>query len=456
MKILIIIVTWNKKKYVLDLLSSLKNISDCGYLYDILVIDNASQDGTVEAIKKQFPDAMLLVNDENLGGTGGFNTGFKFAFSQKGASYKYLWLLDNDVVVHKDALKEMVRVLDENDDVAICGSSMLQLDFPWRINELGAFVKIETGELILYRHLFEILAWQGRPLKELLSEDPRLSRFIFDIGDYIDVDYVAAASMLVRRDVALKAGLWDDFFIHFDDIDWCLRIQKMGYRVTVSTSSLIWHLSAINKVPTWEHYYDTRNNLYMIKTHGKRQYVRQVVNRQKKRAVYYGLIGKQEVSDLIIKGIRDFKQNKKGKAEIKLPSYHKAGYLYDFIVKNNIKTVLISMHVNLLATKLQPYLCKLQKRHGVKIHILTEKGSVPLYWLPMQRNVYSPQNRLLKAIYCIKRHKSYDLVIQSDYLPLIYIQFLGKYIAFANDNGISIKKTNISKNIQQLFKIINL
>ena len=57
-----------------------------------------------------------------------------------------------------------------------------------------------------------------------------------------DVDYVAAGSLLIRADVAKQAGIWRDYFIHFDDVEWCLRIGKMGHRVLASAKSLIWHL----------------------------------------------------------------------------------------------------------------------------------------------------------------------------------------------------------------------
>jgi GT2 family glycosyltransferase len=79
-----------------------------------------------------------------------------------------------------------------------------------------------------------------------------------------DVDYVAAASLLIRAEVAKKAGLWEDFFIHFDDVDWCLRIKEMGHRVVCVADSVIWHLSAAQKPITWARYYDVRNMLFLL------------------------------------------------------------------------------------------------------------------------------------------------------------------------------------------------
>ena len=79
---------------------------------DILVVDNHSNDHTAEAITQLYPHIHLIVNSENLGGTGGFNTGLKWAFGQPESRYKYYWLLDNDVVVHRQTLIELVKLLE--------------------------------------------------------------------------------------------------------------------------------------------------------------------------------------------------------------------------------------------------------------------------------------------------------------------------------------------------------
>jgi len=80
--VLVIIVTWNKKSYVVDLLLSLQQLSYPVRQLDILVVDNASNDGTVDVLKNDFPHIHLIENKENIGGTGGFNTGLQYAFEQ--------------------------------------------------------------------------------------------------------------------------------------------------------------------------------------------------------------------------------------------------------------------------------------------------------------------------------------------------------------------------------------
>ncbi len=103
-------------------------------------------------LKKDFPNVQVIENSENLGGTGGFNTGLQYAFDQPDGKYDYLWLLDNDVQVHYNALSELISLLESEQDVAIAGSTMMQLTSPWRINEMGAFVDLGRGTLLLNRH----------------------------------------------------------------------------------------------------------------------------------------------------------------------------------------------------------------------------------------------------------------------------------------------------------------
>ncbi len=293
--VIIIIVTYNKKKYVIDLLNSLKEIDYKNY--DIAVVDNASTDGTVESIKRSFPSVTVVANSKNMGGSGGFNTGLSYAFNKE--KYEYYWLLDNDVVVSKDALRVLVETLDNNSDIAIAGSQMCQLDNPEVTNEIGAYVDFHRGSLVLNRHL---------------TRKRNNSTGIFD------VDYIAAASLLVRADVAKKAGLWEDFFIHFDDVDWCLRIKKMGHRVVGVADSVIWHLSAAEKPITWQQYYDVRNMLFLLDKYGSKKDVVRFGKRKVLQAIHTELKGLTPVAEIIFNAIEDFHHGVKGKKTFNFPN----------------------------------------------------------------------------------------------------------------------------------------
>ena len=295
-QVLIIIVTFNRKGHVANLLVSLKEIDYTNF--HIIVVDNASTDGTVEYLKEHFPYLTLLVNSVNTGGSGGFTRGLQYAFEQEG--YDYYWLLDNDVVVSKDALSHLVSTLEKNRNIAVAGSQMCQLDNPEVTNEVGAYVNFHRGHLVLNRHL---------------------TRKRNNLSGLYDVDYVAAASMLVRSEVAQKAGLWEDFFIHFDDVDWCLRIKKAGHRIVGVADSVIWHLSAAEKPVTWQHYYDVRNMLYLLHKHTSKKNVARFGRRKCLQAIYTELRGLTPIAGIMLDALDDFRKGKKGKKTFHLPEH---------------------------------------------------------------------------------------------------------------------------------------
>jgi GT2 family glycosyltransferase len=409
---------------------------------EIVVIDNASNDGTVEAIKQTYPQINLLCNKENLGGTGGFNRGLQWAFEQPLERYHYLWLLDNDVLVHRRALTELVTLLESKPNAAIAGSTMMQLDYPWRINEMGAFVDrtIHAGHLILNRHLETIPAWQGRSVQELLTMDADLSKYLLHCQPFMDVEYVAAASLLIRAEVARKAGLWRDYFIHYDDVEWCLRINAMGYRVLVSAKSLIWHLSAIAKVPTWVLYYDNRNVLDLLKNHGaSTKVLHQMMRFTLKKAVYYHLLGKPDLARLHQLAVTDFQAQRFGKkADIHLDcSYQKNSQIQSVLLDPSIKKILLAWPVNVHATGIQEALVQAQlQRPELQIDCMPLPNGEMVYQLPHPHFIKAfPPNKFQRWLTYWKLRGSYDLIIQSDYHVVIGLSWLKSRLLFINDEG---------------------
>ncbi len=440
--ILVIIVTWNKKQYVLDLLSSLANMDYPNAALTVLVVDNASEDGTVEAIAQAHPSVTVVRNAENLGGTGGFNTGLHWAFQQAQGQFKYLWLLDNDVLVHRRALAELVAVLETQPDIAVAGSTMMQLDYPYRINEMGAFFNRANGQLILNRHHETIPHWQGRRVQELLSADPNLPQYLLHCHPYMDVDYVAAASLLIRADVAKLAGLWRDFFIHYDDVEWCLRIASgLRQRVVVSANSLIWHLSAAAKVPTWVLYYDNRNVLVTLQHHGFDPSVLQRAIRYiYKKAVYYALLGKADLSRLHHDAVVDFHANQLGKKTIRLEAqYQPNRNIAAVFLDPTVRRILIPWPVNLQATQIQQALVQaMRQRPELQVDYLAEPGQAWLQW-PRAHFITLPSCRLRRAWFYWRLRGRYDMVLQSDYRALIPLAWLGARLLYINDEGFCLR-----------------
>jgi|WetSurMetagenome_2_1015567.scaffolds.fasta_scaffold23255_2 GT2 family glycosyltransferase len=238
-KVGVVIVNWNKKDCVIDLIKSLKGISY--NKYDIIVVDNASTDGSVDAIKN-LSGVKLICNQENSGGTGGFNTGIKFVLEQN--CYEYVWLLDNDAQIKEDTLLELVKVIHSDPLVGVAGSMTLNPDNKDMVVDLGGYV-----------------SWKYAMCKPYLNNQPIPTE---GLPSVVEVDYTPACSALVRVEAIQKTGVMDErYFLHWDDIDLCLRISQAGYKVVSVSSSRIYHETekGVNPVVA---YYDVRNGLLTI------------------------------------------------------------------------------------------------------------------------------------------------------------------------------------------------
>lgn len=242
-KVAVIICNWNKKDDVLKCIESVKTLNYD--LFDIIVVDNASTDGSADAISSIYPDVSLIRNLQNLGGSGGFNTGMRKALED--GTYTYLYLLDNDVIVEPDTLSKLIEVMNTSENVGIVGSKIYNLFIPNQIQELGAW--IDWKNVTLRPHLKGII--ENTPINEVFS-----------------VDYVPACSLLVRDTAVRKAGLMDEgFFLYWDDIEWAHRIKTSGYSVMATGESKVWHKfgSAI-RTTTMVNYYFWRNRLRFFMT----------------------------------------------------------------------------------------------------------------------------------------------------------------------------------------------
>lgn len=296
----VVIVTWNKRQYVLNLLASLAGLEKGACTLHVTVVDNASTDDTVAAIAEQFPGVHVIRNAENLGGTGGFNTGLTHVLRQGG--FDYCWLLDNDVEVDRSALVALVQAIESDTTIGVVGSQVRQLDNPDVINETGGLVVPAVHGLVLRNH---------RVRAEDFEQEPAANQLI-------PADYCAASSLLVRRAVLERVGLWKDFFIHFDDVEWCLRVREAGFRVVCNPRSVIWHLSADGKPITWILYYDVRNYLYLLRDHYGPAAVTRALRRYAVNSFKETLRGRWHVSQLYLRGVRDYLRGRMGRAEGRL------------------------------------------------------------------------------------------------------------------------------------------
>lgn len=239
----VIILNWNKASETLACLESVTKLEypNCS----IVVVDNGSTDNSVAQIASQFPEIELLETNINLGYAEGNNVGIRHAL-QKDA--KYLFVLNNDVRVAPDTLNQLVSVAEQFPKVTLLGPKVYHLDSSNQIQSAG-------GKLdYLWR-----------------SKQRGLDNIDYGQFDVIeDVDYVIGAAVLVRANHLKKVGLLDsDFFLYREDIDWCLRVRRAGYRVLYVPGAKIWHRShhvRERELPRVT-YYMARNSLMLLRKH---------------------------------------------------------------------------------------------------------------------------------------------------------------------------------------------
>ena len=226
MKLSVTIVSWNVKEELVNCLRSIE-ANRPGCEFEIIVADNASTDGTIEAVRKDFPQVRLIINKENRGFSAASNQAIKIA---KG---EYLFLLNPDTVVHRQSLDTLIRVLDENPDIGACGPKLIdENNIPYRPEGY-----VPTFRSILYaKTFFRMLGIFRGHYKKLTADN-------LDYNRQTDAEQLSGSALMVRRSVMEEIGLWDEsFFMYYEDVDLCLRIRKAGRRITYVGESVITHL----------------------------------------------------------------------------------------------------------------------------------------------------------------------------------------------------------------------
>ncbi|VAX33363.1 hypothetical protein MNBD_NITROSPIRAE03-423 [hydrothermal vent metagenome] len=297
----ILIVNWNKKKELLNLLSSLLRFD-----YDqckILLVDNASADGSVEAVREGYPEIRILQNKENLGATGGFNTGLRYILQGAMGEFDYIWLLDNDTRVESSTLRELLNVAESDSRVGLVGSKIMNSERPDFIVELGGYLDWRQG---FHRPFLK----NTRNRKEL--------------KDYYYVDYVATCSAMARVEALKNVGLMDErYFISWDDIDWGITFKRHGYQVVAVNQSITFHPAYSEKnwsaVSTYSKF---RNLLLIFSKHTKKSNrilsLFRSMRRAIKKACFFWITGRPEVAKVYMLAIIDFLRNKWGRYDYQI------------------------------------------------------------------------------------------------------------------------------------------
>jgi len=221
----IIIVNWNTKELLRRCLNSIYHNTN-KLSFEVLVVDNASQDGSAEMIKKEFPQVRLVENKKNFGFARGNNQGF---LRSKG---EYVLILNPDTEVVSDALLQMVGYLKLNKEVGAVSGRLVYPDgtFQRYYSRFPTFLSMLTTWF-----LPRTIAYKLKPTRAYLMLDD-------DFSKEIEVPQPAGSCLMVRRDLFLEEGFMDEQFpLFFNDVDLCRRVYDKGLKIFVLPAAEIIH-----------------------------------------------------------------------------------------------------------------------------------------------------------------------------------------------------------------------
>lgn len=286
-KVCIIILNWNSWSDTIECLESIFKIKYESY--DVIVVDNASEDDSVKKIinflesevkfkfyehnsknksikciykdknekynlNNGFPRTIIIENDDNYGFAKGNNIGIKYV--ETSMNPDYILLLNNDTVVDKEFLKELIYIAESKSDIGFVGPKVYYYEFNGRkdvINFAGGFLNI----------------WKGQTFHEGINE--------FDKGqlDTInEVNYVQGSCLLFKKEIIENVGLMNpDYFMYWEEADWCYRGFKEGYKSMYAPKAKIWHKTLSSSGGSYSFnvaYHMSRNRFMFMKNNASK------------------------------------------------------------------------------------------------------------------------------------------------------------------------------------------
>lgn len=253
MKVFVIILNYNGEGFIVQCLDSVEKLKSNDLEIKILVVDNASNDNSVELIKTKHKEVEILINEKNLGFAEGNNLGIKYAL-EKGADY--VLILNLDTIVDKDLVVQLIKSAESDSRIGIVGPKIYFA--PGYEFHGERYKPNERGKVIWYAG--GLIDW-----KNILASHRGVDEV--DKGQYdktAETDFVSGCGMLIKKEVFEKIGLLDErYFLYWEDNDFCQRAKKAGLKLIYEPLATMFHLNAGSSSSggPLQEYYLTRNRL---------------------------------------------------------------------------------------------------------------------------------------------------------------------------------------------------
>lgn len=231
----IIVLAWNHKEDTREALRSFQESDNVNF--HIVVVDNASTDGTVEMVKLEFPLVEIITSQVNLGVSGGYNLGIQHAMDH-GANY--VLIANNDILVHPKMIAHLIESQEANPSIGI--SMPLIYHFYGDQNRYWC-----TGGY-----------WRKCPPTIKMMNNNRKEVDVQELPEFLD--YAPSCVLLLNQSLINAIGLFDtNYFFYFDDWDYSLRARKSGFKIALVREAKMWHKVSISTQKSenpqiwWEH-----------------------------------------------------------------------------------------------------------------------------------------------------------------------------------------------------------
>jgi len=241
----IITVNYNQEEVTGELLDSIRKISYPNY--EIIVVDNASKKSPKDFLRKNYPEAKFIRSDRNLGFAGGNN------IAVRQCEGDYFFFVNNDAEITEGCIETLLELFDKTPNLGIVSPKLCY--YPSEENDFK-----------------EIIQYVGTtPVNNFTARNVTIGELEEDKGQYTEAKetpYVHGAAMMIPREVVEDAGMMsEDFFLYYEELDWCEQIRRAGYRCFIEPNAKVYHKESISvgKMSTLKTYFINRNRIMFMR-----------------------------------------------------------------------------------------------------------------------------------------------------------------------------------------------
>lgn len=251
--VFISILTFNDNESTQNCLASIEKLTVRNFKLSVVVVDNASEEKFVTENKYNNFELIILRNEENLGFSGGQNTGIEFSI-RNGADF--VLILNNDTILDKDLVEELLKPFSDSN----IGITVPKIYFAkGHEYHKDRYSEKELGKVIWYAGGF--MDWANVIGKHIGVDEVDNGQF----SKQAEIEIPTGCCMLLSREVLEKSNFFDErFFLYYEDADLGMRIKQLGYKITLNPGAILWHLNAAatgGSGSSLQDYYISRNRM---------------------------------------------------------------------------------------------------------------------------------------------------------------------------------------------------